>query len=194
MYELFWNKGETIMKRFVLSVVIMLLIITSACPAFAEFPALPHDMLPLQSYEFVPGKQYSVYCGPGKEYGVAANGKAKVSTNGDIQLFGDENGYALIQYAINEKKCRIGYINMSNDDFFIYPSLDSNWIYGRARAKEDVSLTDDPFLSQNETHHFHAGTEFITLFPMEEWTFVEVPSVSPVRGFIPTDRLETVHV
>ena len=82
------------MKRFVLSVVIMLLIITSACPAFAEFPALPHDMLPLQSYEFVPDKQYSVYCGPGKEYGVAANGKAKVSTNGDIQLCGDENGYA----------------------------------------------------------------------------------------------------
>ena len=182
------------MKRFVLSVVIMLLIIASACPAFAEFPALPHDMLPLQSYEFMPDKQYSVYCGPGKEYGVAANGKAKVSTNGDIQLFGDENGYALIQYAINENKCRIGYINMSDEDFFIYPSLDSNWVYGRARAKEDLSMTDDPFLGQNETHRFHAGTEFITLFPMEEWTFVEVPSVSPVRGFVPTNQLETVPV
>ena len=62
---------------------------------------------------FTSGQKFKVYQGPGEEYGQAGNGKAAVSTNDWIQVFGEENGWILIQYDINKDHMRIGWIKSS---------------------------------------------------------------------------------
>ena len=71
-------------------------------------PAIPTGELTAQKIKFTGGQKYPVYSGPGAEYERGANGKASVSTNDWIQVFGSENGYIMIQYAISSSQMRIG--------------------------------------------------------------------------------------
>ena len=77
-------------------------------------PVIPwsHELNALyaEPYVFAPGKKYPVYNGPGAQYQRAGEGKASVSTNGWIQVFGEYDGWLMIQYAIDDDRCRIGWI------------------------------------------------------------------------------------
>lgn len=55
-------------------------------------PQIPYGDFQVQSIKFSSRKKYPVYTGPGKEYLRSSNGKASVSTNDWIQVFGKENG------------------------------------------------------------------------------------------------------
>lgn len=93
--------------------------------------------------KFTSGRKYKVYADPGEHYGQAESGKAVVSTNDWIQVFGEENGYALIQYDISSDRMRIGFIDSS--------ALPKNADVGElayepieATLRYDASVTDDP--------------------------------------------------
>ncbi len=55
--------------------------------------------------------KYDVYTGPGTNYYREAGGKAQVSTNDWVQVFGREGDYALIQYHVSGDLYRFGYIH-----------------------------------------------------------------------------------
>ena len=57
-----------------------------------QAPAIPSGELSAQKIKFTGGQKFPVYSGPGAEYERAANGKASVSTNDWIQVFGSESG------------------------------------------------------------------------------------------------------
>ena len=73
-------------------------------------PEIPHGDFQAQNIKFTSGKKYPVYTGPGTEYLRSANGKASVSTNDWIQVFGKIGDWIMIQYDITSSKMRIGYI------------------------------------------------------------------------------------
>ena len=65
---------------------------------------------PSQYAKLAAGKQYAVYSAPSDASFRAANGKALLSTNDWVQVFFEEDGYLLVQYAISRHQYRIGYI------------------------------------------------------------------------------------
>lgn len=68
--------------------------------------------------------KWDVYTGPGKQYYREADGKASVSTNDWIQVFGREGDWALIQYRVDGKKLRFGYVQKAAlADFESLPEL-----------------------------------------------------------------------
>ena len=75
-----------------------------------QAPAIPAGDMTAQSIRFTGGQKYAVYSGPGENYLRGGNGKALVSTNDWIQVFGRENGWILIQYAIEKGHMRFGWI------------------------------------------------------------------------------------
>ena len=85
-------------------------------------PDLP-DSTELQAYPvtFSGNKKYDVYSAPDKTSLRGANGKAKVSTNSWIQVFGTENDWALIQYSIDASHLATlgewAYVEVSSGDW-----------------------------------------------------------------------------
>ena len=71
-------------------------------------PEIPAGELSANKIKFTGRQKFPVYSGPGTQYLRAANGKALVSTNDWIQVFGEENGWILIQYDLNSKHMRMG--------------------------------------------------------------------------------------
>ncbi|MBQ5897461.1 MAG: hypothetical protein IIW81_03240, partial [Oscillospiraceae bacterium] len=133
----------------------------------------PDDMLPTTPYSFAPGQKFTVYESPSGP--IAANGKGIVSTNGDIDVFGYDNGYMLIRYEISENRHRIGYIYGEDfGDMYSLPPLYDIWQYGRARVTEKTCLTDDPFLSQSSILTLHPGDTLITLYTLDDFLYVRI--------------------
>lgn len=152
-------------------------------------PKIPGGSLDAREVKFTSGKRYKVYAGPGEHYGQAANGKAIVSTNDWIQVFGEENGYAMIQYDISRDRMRIGFIdadalpkNAEISELTYEPVV--------AAAKHDVSVTDDPLHSQTAIARIVEGTQVTWLATMGDFAYIEEPE-GLIRGFVQADALET---
>lgn len=105
--------------------------------------------------------KYPVYMGPGEEYGRAADGKASVSTNGWVQVFGEYDGWLLIHYAISAEQYRFGWIT---DDALAKDEIAAElpFTFGDFVSADVASpLMDDPLNSH---------TPLLTL---PKWTSVE---------------------
>jgi len=142
---------------------------------------------------FTGGQKYPVYSGPDAAYERAAGGKASVSTNDWIQVFGEENGYILIQYDITSDQMRFGYIDEKalpkNAD--IAPlSFDDD----EAIVTQNTFLTDDPLKGQGYIRSLSAGQQGVTwLATMGNWVYVEVSgSGKAVRGFVPAHTVTRI--
>ncbi len=140
---------------------------------------------------FTGGQKFPVYSGPGTGYERAAGGKAMVSTNDWIQVFGRENGYILIQYDITSDQMRFGYIEESALPKSVSVSvlaLD----HEAAVITGDTYLTDDPLKSQTKIRAVSAGQQGVKwLAEMGNWVYVEITgSGSPVRGFVPAGKIQ----
>lgn len=149
-----------------------------------QAPAIPAGELSAQKIKFTGGQKYPVYSGPGMEYERAASGKASVSTNDWIQVFGSENGYIMIQYAISASQMRIGYIDQS-----ALPKSASvsplRFAWEDAEITSSTFLTDDPLNSQTRTRMLSAGQQVKWLSTMGNWVYVElIGSGQPIRGFV----------
>ena len=153
-------------------------------------PEIPGGTLGAKEVKFTSGKKYKVFGGPGEHYGQVGGGKAIVSTNDWIQVFGVENGYAMIQYDISRDRMRIGFI----DDHALPENADVNeLVYEpvKARAKHDASVTDDPLHSCSAVARLVEGETITWLAAMGEWAYIEAERDTPVRGFVQRDALET---
>lgn len=110
-------------------------------------PYIPHTdgdyVIPQPCGARLKSGKWPVYSGPGTYYYRESNGKAAVSTNDWIQVFGREGEWALIQYRVSGNHFRFGYVPAEAVDNFLdipelkfeYTPLDG-WI---------SSLTSDPF-------------------------------------------------
>ena len=152
-------------------------------------PTIPSGTLSAQKVSFSGGKKYEVYQGPGEEYGRAGYGKASVSTNDWIQVFGRENGWIMIQYDISSDHMRIGWIPEA-----ALPSsakvLDLQYTPVTVRTIEQVNLTDDPLASQSSVAVLQADSTVTWLASMGEWAYVECTGARLLRGFVLQEALE----
>lgn len=133
-------------------------------------------------------ERYYVYIGPGKSYGRSGNGKAAVSTNDWIQVFGEYNGWLLIQYGIDDERWRIGWITANAlPDGVKAPALrfmEDDW----CTLSEAWALTDDPLRSHTSLVKLPVDAEVLRLAWLnEDWTYVRVKHKGKTWwGFVPS--------
>ena len=119
--------------------------------------------------------RYAVYMGPGKEYGRAANGKAAVSTNGWVQVFGKYDGWLLVHYAVSAEQYRFGWITADalakGEEIVTLPLVSGDF----TTSDWDEPLTDDPLNSHNPLVVIPegAGIEYLAQFG-EGYSYVRV--------------------
>ena len=149
-------------------------------------PALPAGSeLQATEIQFAGGKKYNVYSAPDKGSLRGGKGKAAVSTNGWIQVFGKENGWILIQYSIDSGHYRFGYIDAAAlPKKAEVPDLAFNAV--DAATSYPVSVTDDPLYSQATLKTLAEGETVTWLATMGDWAYIEGAGF---RGFIPVNAL-----
>ena len=149
-------------------------------------PAIPSGQLKAQRIKFTGGQKFDVYTGPGAEYIRGAGGRASVSTNDWIQVFGSENGHIMIQYDISAGQMRIGYIDQSAlpKSASVSPLA---FEFADASITSSCSLTDDPLGSRGSLRALSGGQSVKWLAVMGNWVYVEVSGAGqPIRGFVPS--------
>ena len=163
--------------------------LSSARSSLTTAPDIPRGTLNAQEIQFTGGQKFEVYSGPGEYYVRGANGKALVSTNDWMQVFGRENGWIMIQYAISRDHMRIGWIPESAlpAKAEVYDLRFDTLI---ARVTRQSVLTDDPLFSAATLRTLEEGSEVIWMATMGDWAYVEVAGTEMVRGFVPARYLE----
>lgn len=125
---------------------------------------------------------FTVYSAPTSAAYVEANGKAKVSTNDWILVYGKENDYYLIQYSINETAMRYGYIPSSS---LVYLNMgEFIWANQDATLKKKTNLINDPCGSKTKIRSLPEGTKIKILGILNEWAYIEYQTAYVVRGFV----------
>lgn len=147
-------------------------------------PSIPEGELQAREVAFRGGRTYEVLTGPGLPYRQAGGGKAKVSTNDWIQVFGREGEWIMIQYDITSSRMRIGWIHQSAlPDAAAAQALDFQ--PQGAYALRQTALTDDPLFSQNTVAVLPAGATLHWLSSMGDWAYVDaVAGDERMRGFV----------
>lgn len=157
-------------------------------------PKIPVGTLTAEKIKFTGGKKYSVYTGPGSDYFRGANGKAVVSTNDWIQVFGKENGWIMIQYDITSDHFRVGWIK---ENALPRKAEVKDLLFSDEQVYTTVQcpLTDDPLASKTEIDRIAAGVKVSRLALMGEWSYVESGyGSSLMRGFIESENLTKLSV
>ena len=100
-----------------------------------------------------------------------------------LQVFGRENGWIMIQYAIDKDHMRIGWIPESALPKDAY--TETLWLEAiPARVTARSVVTDDPLFSCATLKTAEEGTEVTWLATMGDWAYVEIAGEQPARGFI----------
>lgn len=129
--------------------------------------------------------KWDVYSGPGTQYYREANGKASVSTNDWIQVFGREGEWVLIQYRVSGAKLRFGYVHQSA---LADPSLVPELKFESVPLEQDNDfVTSDP-LGISERIDLSGESWPMTRLAVlggETWMYVELtlPNGKPARMF-----------
>ncbi len=162
--------------------------LTEAREKLSNPPEIPSSVqLQAQNVKFSGGKKYAVYTGPGEKFYRAANGKAAVSTNDWIQVFGIENGWAMIQYDISSDHLRIGWIDAA--------ALPKNASVNTLELNDQPAvltantvLTDDPLKSRDGLRAMAAGRQVTWLATLGNWAYVQ-DDQDWIRGFVPLNAI-----
>lgn len=111
-------------------------------PDASNAPVIPAGTLSASIVQFTSNQTYAVYSAPDSKSIRGAKGRARVSTNGWIQVFGSDGDWILVQYDITDKHNRIGYIykNALPKDVVV-PELALTSV--TAVVNYDVAVTDD---------------------------------------------------
>ena len=151
-------------------------------------PTIPDGDLNADNIKFTGGKKYAVYSAPDKDSVRSAKGKAAVSTNDWIQVFGQEEDWILIQYAIDKDHYRFGYISAK-----ALPKKTTVKELGFPRSSMKtqcaVDVTDDPLFSGAVLTRLESGKDVVLLAEMGEWAYIEVEGETKCRGFVPKDSV-----
>lgn len=148
-----------------------------------------------QKVKFTGGQKFPVYTGPGTNYARSGNGKGLVSTNGWIEVYGQKDGWILIQYSISSDHYRFGWIEKSalpkgttvpELNFRVAPG-DQSVAFDR-----DSYLTDDPLVSRAKLCTVKAETDIFYLGSLnDEWAYVMVQTEDGrwMCGFMPHEDI-----
>lgn len=154
----------------------------------------PKASLGLQNASFASNKRYDVYMGPGKSYGRSGNGKAVVSTNDWIQVFGKYSGWLLIQYGIKEGQYRFGWIQdeaLPKDEKVkeLEFSCGERILIGREDSR--FCLTDDPLGTKNSILEIKGVTEVDVLARLGiNWVYIRLNYEGKIYyGFISNELI-----
>lgn len=141
-------------------------------------PNLKDGAFTAQKVKFTGGQKYPVYTGPGEDYVRSGNGKGLVSTNGWIEVYGQKDGYILIQYSIDSSHYRFGWIDRNAlPEGTSVPAMDFAGISADTLSEitQDTFLTDDPLFSQNKLCSLKAGQNVSWLAVLnDDWAYVLV--------------------
>lgn len=142
--------------------------------------------------DFAPKQSFAVYESPrGEELRRAGNGKAKVSTNGEISVYGHWMGTLLVEYEISADRHRIGWIEAEVAGTPDLAFSDGNDLYLCGVVTASVTLTDDPLYSQESIAVMSGGTSVHVLGQLDDWLLVEGFIGDDVRmGFIPASAVD----
>ena len=131
------------------------------------------------------GEKYDVFSAPGRSSYRPANGKAVMSTNDWVQVFGQEDGWVLVQYDISSGQMRFGYVDASVLPRGVQVPVLA-WAEVPYEIVSDTWLTDDPLNSCKTLMTLATGEQVTCLATMGDWLYVETTlSGKAVRGFIP---------
>ncbi len=131
------------------------------------------------------GEKYDVFSAPGRSSYRPANGKAVMSTNDWVQVFGQEDGWVLVQYDISSGQMRFGYVDASVLPRGVQVPVLA-WAEIPYEIVSDTWLTDDPLNSCKTLMTLATGEQVTCLATMGDWLYVETTlSGKTVRGFIP---------
>lgn len=138
------------------------------------------------------GSKLAVYAAPDQKAYRAASGKASVSTGGDMRLYGEYDGWTMVEYAVSLRTSRIGFVNatlMSAPSPLALTEAPVALVTAR-----DTFLTDDPNVSQFAQMALPAGTQVEGLAQFGAfYALVSVPGAGqPMWGFVPLRDLSVV--
>ena len=185
------------MKKTISFLIVLFILFSTALADQAEkktidtsnVPAIPEGTLQAEVLPFTGNQTYAVYSAPDNKSIRGAKDRARVSTNGWIQVFGAEGDWILVQYDITKKHNRIGYIYKNALPRNVeVPDL--NLMSTAAVVNYDVEVTDDPLISQTSLIKLAENSKVICLGNMGPWTYVEGQvNCKRFRGFVPTECL-----
>lgn len=84
------------MKKLMALLLALLTCFAAALADTASAPDIPQGTLNAEVTPFTPGQTYAVYSAPDSRSIRGAKGRARVSTNGWIQVFGAEGDWLLV--------------------------------------------------------------------------------------------------
>ncbi|MCH5287934.1 MAG: hypothetical protein J1E43_10955 [Christensenellaceae bacterium] len=169
------------MKKLFTVIICALLLLTCAASSLAE-------ELTAFATELTVNQDYSVYSAPDEFSPRSAENDALITAGSSYQAYGEENGWILIQYAVDEEHARFGYILAEAlPEGVEIEALDWNTQY--AHLMLETALTDDPLQSQSELLTLPEGQMVTVLAMMDGWVYVESEAGDWVRGFVRQDQL-----
>ena len=196
--EIKHKRIDLYMKKRISLIIAFLLSVLSVCAAMADTkaPVLPDGDLKVMDVRLKPDQVWEVYTGPGPEYAVANNGKARVSTRDWVQVLGGEDGgRILVQYAISKERMRIGWIDADalyekDRTYEICYAPGESYLWRPCHLDRACSLTDDPLLSQTPVADLPARTKASYLCRMGNWAMLDVETgKGRTRGFVPVNAI-----
>ena len=129
-------------------------------------------------------QDYDAYSGPSKAYFRGADGRAYLSTNSTIYVYGREGNWMLVRYDL-QKGWRFGYVSVfASGEGLDLPELRFRHI--DAQMLQDTEITDDPLDTQRLLTRVRKGKRVTVLAWMEEWAYIDTGSA---RGFVPRESL-----
>ncbi len=178
-------------KRMLLVLLCLMMVV----PALAEeSPVIPE--LTARRGSFPKNQRYEVYEGPRPEHRRAGSGKAVVSTNGEIMVYGTWMGRMMIEYALDDDRHRIGWIDtdqlpasaLAGVPELPYSRNPEENIYGVVTGT--TGLCDDPLHSRAGTSMILPGTSVRVFAKHGSWYLVEGFIGENLRmGFMPETSL-----
>lgn len=203
------------MKKMAMALITLIMIISLAIASFAESqevnanitftteddpvqsmnaPEIPAGTLSADVFGFDAAQTYAVYSAPNVKSIRGAGGKSKVSTNDWVQVFGREGDWLMVQYDVNDKFFRIGYIDAKAIPVgMTVPNL--SLTNETVVTMEAVKVTDDPLGNQGTLVEIPADSHVIRLGFMGDWSYIEGTKEEKLfRGFVPSNVLSDTMV
>ena len=155
-------------------------------------PRTPSDFYTPVKVTLRANEQYDVFSAPGRTSYRPANGKAVMSTNDWVQVFGVEDGWALVQYDISSGQMRFGYVDASVLPGGVQVPELTWYDLPQQTLLRDAAVTDDPLVSNGSIGRLSAGSSVRVLSSFGQWYYIETSDLygKPLRGFVPMSCID----
>lgn len=169
------------MNKLFTVIICALLLLSCAASSLAE-------ELTASATELTVNQDYAVYSAPDTLSPRGAENDAIITAGSSYQAYGEENGWVLIAYPVDEEHARFGYIPAEalpeGTEIGVF-----DWNTQNAYLMLETALTDDPLQSQSELLTLPEGQMVTVLAMMDGWVYVESGAGDWVRGFVRQDQL-----